>query len=406
MITIITTSILCSSYNKAIATQKPKKAVCITPIADLIGYSMKNAKKYEELPYDGKPIICPRLHQLLFNEVVEIIAESGQEVKIRTPQTFFITHANKKPHTTYWTLKSNLIDFETLKKKGINTTTIPQPIDFHAPNHNLSDKNIITLTAPFYDKTTKQTFSAGTRFKKVKKGNKRSVPVYMYDQKTESIKTIRIPQSICFNNTAQTKEEKIKTFVQTVQKWANIDDFIPYVFGGSSFTSTKKGNFTKKQKKIKGANISFFMWEQEQIKAKAGLDCSGLILRGAQLCGIPYFFKNTTTLAHYLSPIGKTEKISAGDLICISGHVIIVSDVEKNLLVEARAYSPGYGKVHEIELNKVFKGIRSYHDLRKAYFDKKTLYRLDKNGNVTDKFPQFKLLKMASVWEVNNRTLH
>jgi hypothetical protein len=116
------------------------------------------------------------------------------------------------------------------------------------------------------------------------------------------------------------------------------------------------------------------------------------------LAGIPYFYKNSLTIAKHLAPLNKKETISEGDIIWLPGHVMVVSSLKDNLLVEARHYSHGYGKVHEIPLSHQFKNINSYEQLAAHFFNKKPLQRLDKSGKVVQVLPDFKILKLASVW--------
>ncbi len=81
------------------------------------------------------------------------------------------------------------------------------------------------------------------------------------------------------------------------------------------------------------------------------------------------------------------------------GHVMIVADMSKNSLFEARSHDHGYGKLQEIALGDVFKGIPTYQALLHAYEKKIPLERIDKAGVVKDHFPSFKLLSLASAWD-------
>jgi hypothetical protein len=128
-----------------------------------------------------------------------------------------------------------------------------------------------------------------------------------------------------------------------------------------------------------------------------GFDCAGLILRAAQCCGIPFFFKNSTTIAHYMRPLQPNETIEEGDILWIYGHVMVVADIRRNTIVEARSHYHGFGKVHEIPLHQEFKGMNTFEDLRKAFFNKQGLERLDASGNVVQKITQFKILKFSSL---------
>jgi hypothetical protein len=157
------------------------------------------------------------------------------------------------------------------------------------------------------------------------------------------------------------------------------------------------GSLCKKDQFVQENGI-FTREELPTNKPQPGLDCAGLIARAAHLAGIPYFYKNSLTIAKHLAPLNKKETISEGDIIWLPGHVMVVSSLKDNLLVEARHYSHGYGKVHEIPLSHQFKNINSYEQLAAHFFNKKPLQRLDKSGKVVQVLPDFKILKLASVW--------
>ena len=78
---------------------------------------------------------------------------------------------------------------------------------------------------------------------------------------------------------------------------------------------------------------------------------------------------------------------------------MIVSDITKNLLIEARSYGHGYGKLHEISIDQVFEGIETYKDLCDAYYEKKVVKRKDKDGKIRDTFSNLQLFSMMSVWK-------
>ena len=46
-----------------------------------------------------------------------------------------------------------------------------------------------------------------------------------------------------------------------------------------------------------------------------------------------------------LPEVGPDQKIKVGDLIYFPGHVMIVSDLAKNLFIESAGYSVGFGIV-------------------------------------------------------------
>ena len=175
--------------------------------------------------------------------------------------------------------------------------------------------------------------------------------------------------------------------------WAHQkDSFIPYVWGGTSFINTIDTPFREITNKIDNHYYSYFEFDNVQTHQKSGFDCSDIISRAAQICNIPYFYKNTTTIGQNLQPLQPHDTLINGDLILIKGHVMVISDIDKNLLIEARSYGHGYGKVHEIELHKVFDSIETYKDLCEAFFSKKELKRKDIHGNIRDTFKDWKIL--------------
>ncbi len=77
-----------------------------------------------------------------------------------------------------------------------------------------------------------------------------------------------------------------------------------------------------------GARVSVYERTECTQHPMSGFDCAGIISRAAQMCGIPYYFKNTYTLAHYLKSLSIDTHLQEGDLIWIPGHVMIVSDLK------------------------------------------------------------------------------
>ena len=68
------------------------------------------------------------------------------------------------------------------------------------------------------------------------------------------------------------------------------------------------------------------------------------------------------------------------------GHVIIISDTQNNLCIEANGY---YKSVHELKLNKIFFKIDSLEKLLKQ----KVLLRIMPDGRMI-KINKFKVLKL------------
>ncbi len=383
-----------------------QQALTIVPVADLIGEPSGERftdalveNIYKQLPYCGErlPYNCQRIHQLLFNEMVIIEEEREKEVRITVPNVFFNKEYDTTPYNSYWSLKKNFITTAALKKHGLDFSTIPQPISYEKPR-SLQQQQTVALTIPYYEPKLHITFSAGTRFIKAENGqNSSHVKVFVLDPKKMTIATMFLPKKICITQTSNHAQQQ-KMFVALIRQWAHLKNgFIPYVWGGCSFTHYYiHDNFITKH--AQKNSITWYERPHSPLGPLSGFDCTGLIARAAQLCAIPYFFKNTSTLAKHLTPLTTKDTLKEGDLLWFPGHAIVITDIAHNLIVESRAYSHGYGKVHEIPLCNVFKDINNFSDILDAYYNNKPLYRLTKTGTVAHIIPTFKLLKLASVW--------
>ncbi len=128
-----------------------------------------------------------------------------------------------------------------------------------------------------------------------------------------------------------------------------------------------------------------------------GFDCSGLILRAAQIVGLHYYFKNTTTLGLSLEDLEDDDSLQEGDLILMPGHVVIVGDVERNDLIEAAGHGAGFGAVHTISLAKRIAPIKDYARLRAALKDTTSVLRYkNSQGTPGREITSLRLLKLIS----------
>jgi len=343
------------------------------PIADLIGDCL-GASAYTQLPYCGSNpdpfTVCPRMHQLLLHEPVEIIKEKNQQVCIKTSHLFFITKHNRHPHNLFWTLKKN-----------IQTGAYD-----NLPCRNAS----ISLLHPFFSPKTKLAYSAGTAFA-IKKITKNTVVAWLFNAAKSKFETIIIPKNLCLLPVKE-KNEKRTQFVKLCRLWAT-QDFIPYVWGGTSYVEKRKDNFFIQEKVINNKKLAHVAFANEK-KQKAGLDCTGLIWRAAQMCTIPFYYKNTTTIAHYLKPVKNKKHLQEGDIIWIRGHVMIVGSLKDNTLIEARGYNHGYGKVQEIPLHTVFKYIKTFGQLFTHQQKKLPFFRMNSRGKVVQTIHELKILRL------------
>ena len=86
-----------------------KKAVIVSEVADLLA---EPGKEFF-LPVapvnfrDG--ISCPRMHQALANEVIEILETSGSNSKVKISNCFFQTASSNTKHSSYWIKNKHFI---------------------------------------------------------------------------------------------------------------------------------------------------------------------------------------------------------------------------------------------------------------------------------------------------------
>lgn len=372
-----------------------KLALVQVPVADLISHHVAHFKQdqapenyYQNIALSpfrpGKDInSCPRQHQALFNELVDIIEEHKHEARVRIFNAYYLDLTTKQKTGSFWTLKKNLLLFDKLTP---NQTLIPKPLNYKFPQR--LELDVITLLDSWHCEQTNQTYSAGTRFKI----NQANQTLYVYQPDQNNFKQVPIPSHLTLATQTRTPAELRKLFIDLVQNWSFglNENFIPYTWGGCSVIQRiPVHNFEL----IQNNQLAYYAVPPFSSQTQTGLDCSGLVLRAAQAVGIPFFYKNTTTLAHELKPITLQDQLLPGDLIWISGHVIIIADPKTGLCIEARDYGHGYGKVQPIYLRELFKDITNFEQMKTAHLSGTPLNRIDRNGNIKGKY-QIKLLKL------------
>lgn len=386
-------------------TEKPNMAVVIAPIVEASGSALSEfskchvARYYEEFPCapDKGWHSCLRMHQLKCNEVVTIKPGrcTKEELECEVSNLFALDGGQKK-RSNFWLLRKQVIPLKHLAGK-INLSLIPEPIDMcRSPiEYNC---NVLTLTDPWFDKKIAKKYSAGTRFVRCKeRDTKNSYAVYSIDYERCCVKTSLVPKELALVEYAQTEEDCRVQMLKILKRWAHPQDgFIPYVYGGSTYVARcKNDSFAKLLGKRCGYKATYWQRHDHTIYPMAGFDCSGMLLTAAQIVGLPYFLKNTRTINSCLKSFTKNDTLQEGDLIWYFGHIMIVSDINNNLLIEAAGYEAGYGKVHEISVNKVFAGIEDYKGLLQAYRSKRFLKRLNSKGRPFRSVYRLTLLKLV-----------
>ncbi len=373
--------------NKAVVTVPV--ADCTTePFVSLFGDSESAEKSYQELACgpESSMLSCPRGHQIIFNEVVEITQELGEEVECKLNNVFY-QNSQKEPINKFWTLKKNLKFLTSVD----DIELVPQPYSLNLKDV-ISSQNLITLILPWQDPISKKIYSIGTRLvhcPELDRDNKYGTS--FIDQ--EGVITTFIPKEYAVLGSPDDSKEKMKLFRSLLQKWTADLNVIAYVWGGCSCNKTYNDKeFVLNSHQRNGESVT--CWRRPDANTPySGVDCSGLILRASQIAGLPYFFKNTTTLANNLPELKDTEMLEDGDILFHRGHVIVLSSISENEITESVGYGSGYGKVHVLKLSDTFKGINNYDELVYAYLNKLPLRRIKLNGELLD-IPEFKLLKL------------
>lgn len=363
-------------------------ALVVVPIADLISDTCNNfntkispASYYKQIPlsptYPGKKAAdCPRLHQALFNEIVDIVKTGTHEFQVKILNAYCLDPATKQKNALFWTLKSNLVPLKSI----INKHYLPTPINYCNPiNH---DPQTVTLIRPW------RHFSAGTRFKINPKDN----TCYCYELNTNKFVKLKIPKKFISKPASLDEDQLRANFVNLVQNWChtNGSKIIPYVWGGCSFVHKTPKH---KIKKFNKNGLEYYDTKFKHGPVHSGLDCSGLVLRASQIFEIPYFYKNSSTLAHELTPLNAYDEIKPGDLIWLNGHVIIIIEPHTGMCIEARHYGHGYGQLQQIHISKLFKEINNLSQLKAAHLKCTPITRIDKDSNLRGKY-KIKILKL------------
>ena len=380
------------------------QALVTVPVADLL--STPASKLCLEIPvieyYQQIPLAatdarkdhnsCPRQHQALFHEIVEVIEEGLQEAKVKIKNAYYLNLSNGQKFHNFWTLKSNLTPLSKIKYAQ---NFLPVPIDFAKPGA-VNSPNTITLIRPY------QSWSVGTRFAiNPEQTSKHHYLAYCYQASTNSDEQdfieIKIPKRFARLSEIDLSSEQLRReFVKLVELWTAPHRrlAIPYVWGGCSYIQRlPMTTFEIIQRPGCQKELSYYSVPSNHSTIQTGFDCSGLTLRAAQAAGLPYFYKNTATLAHELIEISEADSVQPGDLIWIQGHVIIITDPSRGLCIEARDYGHGYGCVQQIKVNRLFKETANIAQLKEAFLSKKNLSRLDQAGQVVGTY-QVKLLKL------------
>ena len=393
--------------NPVYGIPKPIPAVCIVPVADLLSQKLSATEhhtideKYAFLPLSEKQpaSLCCRATQLLFNERVTIIEQSGEQSYVETSFWHLKNSSCQSPSTRnnrFWTLTKNLKPLSTLNLEENNTIPLTDPENFK--------EKVITLTLPWNCYETNTSYSAGTQFVITGQSDDH-YQIKFYSPKASTILESALLKDICVLTKKRTDEQKRILFLITIQRWAHgIPDSIPYVLGGASILETFKDvSFYEKKMIVDKIKSTAFIRPECTAIPHTGVDCAGLIRLACKVAGIPLTATNSKSIARSLFKLEPTTALQNGDIIFWNGHVAVVSDVKQGLLIEARGYENGYGLVQEIPYSLELEGLTTTDNLMDSYIRKAPIQRLDKQGNYRKIITDLTILSLLPVkpmaWE-------
>lgn len=132
-----------------------------------------------------------------------------------------------------------------------------------------------------------------------------------------------------------THKQRTQLFVKLLRSWTHLNNgVIPYVWGGCSFIGTSNDRGFSETIHIQNDKPAYSFTKTDCTESpKTGLDCTGLIALAAQIAGIPYFLKNSTTITQHLQQIKKDQPFEEGDIIWIDRHAMVISNIKKIFLL-------------------------------------------------------------------------
>ncbi len=413
----------------------PYKAVVMVPVCDAVKNPLLSPSRtnfvthYTKIPFspDSPPAFVCRLYQLKKNEQVNVIALTDKEAYCDT-DSFYYYRGSRKSRCTFWIQKKCITPLDLLTSKNLH---VPPATDL-ASRPELYNKDVLTLTMPWYDGITKATYSVGTRFLRSEKEDTRTHYAVYIVTKNLIEKISFVPKEVARVDYPRDYEQARIAFLDLLRAWvhgkqeheqekevlkpqrtnlnistkkksskkSSAQEIIPYVHGGCSFSGKSPAQgFYLSRRVQNGKKLLYWQRLGEYEAPLDGFDCSNLVLSAAQIVGMPYYFKNTHALLRGLKDLKKEQSLQEGDLVWYSGHVLVVSDLKKNLLIEASGYENGHGRLHETSVNKVFKDIKDFPALINAYHSRKKVYRLTKTGRCRPEELRIRLLSLRSLWD-------
>ncbi len=386
--------------------EKPNAVMIKVPIADCLGLAAKDIDPsllafdgttkefYDHLAYspEAGPYSCARIHQCLFNEVGIIREEKGDELLVEFPHFYHKTPTGAV-ESHFWLHRSSVKLLADLKVPL--TSCIPEPLNYQQITP-LSEQTL-TLVFPWQDPLTSCWYSAGTRFLHNAAADTDTCSgLNLINHSSDSVRTALVPHTYLLLALPKNITEAKQLFVKILRSWiTHSDGSIPYAWGGCSYVGRCPAKDFMLWEGVRGTD-KITNWQRPSAPGvRSGFDCTGVILRAAQMAGIRYFCKNTTTIGLTFKDVPKDEPLEEGDFIFFKGHVLVISDLQKNLAIDSCSYGSGYGCLREVPLSESTVDVTTYEELRHRANTNQSLGRKNIQGELFTLIPSFRLIRLT-----------
>lgn len=363
------------------------QAFVVVPVSNVTGAPL-SALSEEELAHKYQTMGCswntvkdeiPRIHQVLFNQRVEVTDIRDGLAKITVPNVFAINPKTSplnpfsRQKFSGWMLAQDLVAVD-----DVLSQSIPSSID--AFNFVPSSKHIVALVSPWQNQLDGQIYSIGTRFMRDFNDTQDEFGVLWYDKNQKNFRRAVLARSLCYVQGCESFAQRRAHMVELANRLVDAKDTaIPYVWGGGSVGLPATGAPELRQ------DGGGWVWPSA-VMPFMGSDCSYLVVLLSQVFELPYFCKNTTTLACYTAPIAINESVREGDIVWYRvgriGHIMMVSNVERAEFIENQGYiNGGAGRLRRGTLTQRFADAKTYAELLSRMRLGKTV-GLMRKGNV------------------------
>jgi len=353
--------------------------------------SIEDFYAYLAFSPDSGPNSCPRVHQCLYHDAGIVREEKGEELFIEFPHFYYCEAGVAR--SNFWVHKDSVRPVKDVPSSLLRY--IPEP--HIAKRSIMADPEVLTLLLPWQDPQTSVWYSAGTRFVRNKSVDTDShYGISVVDHAHDAVYTAFVHHTEAIIDTPRTLEQAKKLFVSILRMWvSHAQGVIPYVFGGCSYIQRFSPHDFYRWEGKRGDDLISNWRRPCPTGAQSGFDCSGLVLRAAQLSGITYWCKNTTTIGQTFKDIPQQEPLEEGDLILIKGHVMIISDVKNNLYIDTVGYGSGVGCLHEASLSDMFVEVGTYDELHEYARTQQPLTKKRVNGEPCGVTPTVRLVRLT-----------